>query len=148
MRTVALEEHFSVPALAMIPAEHLLGRGNPAFAQGAEIMKDGSKYLSELGASRIADMDSAGITVQVLSWSGPGADILPPDESVPWAREENDHLAGFIGERPDRYAGFEHLPMTALQAAADELERCVRALGLKGAMVNGTTDGKFLDDPL
>src|SRR5258708_32928020 len=33
------------------------------------------------------------------------------------------------------------------EAAADELERAVRLLGLKGAMIHGTTNGRFLDDP-
>jgi 2,3-dihydroxybenzoate decarboxylase len=31
-------------------------------------------------------------------------------------------------------------------AAADELERCVRELGFQGAMVNGQTNGSYLDD--
>ena len=31
-------------------------------------------------------------------------------------------------------------------AAADELERCVTALGFKGAMLHGMAHGKFLDD--
>src|SRR5258708_38776270 len=33
------------------------------------------------------------------------------------------------------------------EAAADELERAVRLLGLKGAMIHGTINGRFLDDP-
>ena len=54
-----------------------------------------------------------------------------------------------IKQRPDRYAGFAHLPTTAPDAAADELERCVRDLGFKGAMINGiSADGRFLDDPV
>ena len=36
--------------------------------------------------------------------------------------------------------------MLAPVPAADELERCVRDLGFVGAMVNGHTDGRFLDD--
>lgn len=36
--------------------------------------------------------------------------------------------------------------MRAPQAAADELERAITDLGFRGAMINGTTDGQFLDD--
>ena len=38
--------------------------------------------------------------------------------------------------------------MTAPDAAADELERCVRSLNFVGTMINGTTDDKFLDDSI
>jgi len=37
--------------------------------------------------------------------------------------------------------------MTDPEAAADELERTVLSLGFKGAMINGMTNGRFLDDP-
>ena len=36
--------------------------------------------------------------------------------------------------------------MLAPGAAADELERAVRQLGFRGALINGMTDGRFLDD--
>ena len=43
--------------------------------------------------------------------AGPGADLLPPDAGVPWARELNDTLAAAVAKQPDRYRGFAHLPM-------------------------------------
>jgi len=36
--------------------------------------------------------------------------------------------------------------MRTPEAAADELERAVTQLGFRGAMINGTTEGRFLDD--
>ena len=48
---------------------------------------------------------------------------------------------------PDRFAGFASLPMQSPDAAATELTRAVKELGFVGAMVNGTTDGRFLDHP-
>jgi uncharacterized protein len=92
-------------------------------------------------------MDAQGISVQVLSFSGPGADLLPPAEGIRFARDSNDGLARHVAEHPARYAGFAHLPMTAPEAAADELERAVTELGFRGGMVNGTTEGRFLDAP-
>jgi predicted TIM-barrel fold metal-dependent hydrolase len=92
-------------------------------------------------------MDASGISMQVLSSSGPGSELLPPAEAVVWAREINDRLAAEIAKQPKRYAGFAHLPLCAPEKAAEELERCITTLGFCGTMVNGTTGGKFLDDP-
>lgn len=148
MRTVALEEHFSIPSLAAkVSSAPLLLRGALPPDRAAKTMVDGSNRVADLGANRIADMDAAGISLQVLSWSGPGSDIVSAREAVSWTRSVNDGLAGVIAERPDRYAGFAHLPVTAPEAAADELERCIRDLKFVGAMINGTTEGKFLDHP-
>jgi 2,3-dihydroxybenzoate decarboxylase len=63
------------------------------------------------------------------------------------ARSANDFLAGEIQRRPDRYSGLAHLPMQDAGAAADELERCVRDLKFCGAMINGHTNGQYLDHP-
>jgi predicted TIM-barrel fold metal-dependent hydrolase len=40
-----------------------------------------------------------------------------------------------------------HLAMQDPRAAADELERCVHDLGFVGSMINGHTNGVYLDDP-
>jgi predicted TIM-barrel fold metal-dependent hydrolase len=92
-------------------------------------------------------MDGAGIAMQVLSAAGPGAELLAGADGVALAVDYNDRLAAAVGRHPDRFAGFAHLPMADGAAAADELERCVRRLGFVGALINGTTDGCFLDAP-
>ena len=102
----------------------------------------------DLGEQRIQHMDATGIDVQVLPYSTPGTQSLPPAEAVPLAREANDQLAAAIKVYPDRLAGFATLPTPDPEAAAQELERAVRLLGFKGAMVNGRTGAHFLDDPM
>ena len=92
-------------------------------------------------------MDEAGIDLQVISHTTPGVQHLDPDTAIPLAREANDALARAVAEHPDRFAGFATLPTSAPDAAADELERSVTELGFRGAMVNGHTSGRFLDDP-
>ena len=62
------------------------------------------------------------------------------------AFEANEFLASVVAKHPKRYAGFAHLPLQDPKAAADELERCVRELGFKGAMVNGHSRGEYLDE--
>ena len=101
----------------------------------------------DLGEFRLAAMDAAGIDLQVLSINQPGVQLLPPDPAVPLARDANDQLAAAVQAHPDRFAAFATLPMSAPEAAAAELERTVKKLGFKGAMINGRTGDLFLDDP-
>jgi predicted TIM-barrel fold metal-dependent hydrolase len=148
MRIVALEEHLTIPQLAArIGREAILARGmNPPGSPVPPAVARGDK-LRDVGAGRLADMDASGISVQVLSLTGPGAELLPGAEGPTLAEEMNDSLAEVVGAHPSRYAAFTHLPMFAPSAAADELERCVGRHGFVGGMVHGTTGGLFLDDP-
>ena len=146
MRIVALEEHYTVPSIVSgVPSDAIARRGfpGPGVVWSQTIKRD---ELAELGEARLADMDQSGISVQVLSVAGPGADLVAGQQGVAMACAYNDALAEACTHHPDRYRGFAHLPMLAPQQAADELERAVRQLGFCGALVNGATDGRFLDD--
>ncbi|HEY9264722.1 MAG TPA: amidohydrolase family protein [Mycobacterium sp.] len=92
-------------------------------------------------------MDAAGIDMQVLSHTVPGAEALPAAQAVDVVRQTNDDLAEVIAAHPHRFAGFAALPMRDPQAAATELQRTVGTLGFCGAMINGLIDGRFLDHP-
>ena len=61
------------------------------------------------------------------------------------AASVNDELAAAVTAHPARFKGFAMLGMKEPAKAAAELERCVTRLGFVGAMINGTTGGKFLD---
>ena len=102
--------------------------------------------LLNLGDTRLAAMDAAGIDVQVLSHNQPGCQALDATAAVPVAREVNDLLFEAIRRHPDRFAGLAALPTADPASAARELERAVTKLGFKGAMINGHTRGSFLDD--
>ena len=144
MRVVALEEHFTIPSLMhRINPQAIARRGfPPGFGAALE------KQLADTDGQRIADMDEAGITMHVLSIAGPGADLIEGREGSALARDINDTLAGAVRAHPDRLAGFAHLPMASPEAAADELERTVGDHGFCGALINGLTDDRFLDDPV
>ena len=147
MRIVALEEHFTVPGIvSRIDPDAVRRRGfpGPDFVWAQTTKRN---ELADLGDMRLTDMDASGITVQVLSVAGPGADLVPGQPGIDLARAYNDALAEACARHPTRYRGFAHLPMLAPEAAADELERTVKHLGFHGALVNGATDGRFLDDP-
>jgi hypothetical protein len=140
MRTIALEEHFWTPAMAAAPGTGILAR--PGGQRLDEAVRD-------LGKARLADMDAAGIDVQVVSHVPPAAQGLRGAAGVTAARQANDHLAAAVARHRGRLAGFATLPTSSPEAAADELSRAVGDLGFAGALVHSTlgTDGAFLDDP-
>lgn len=102
------------------------------------------KRLEDIGTSRLQHMDETGIDVQVLSLTSPALHNLG-NESVNLAIQTNDYLAEVIKKNPDRLQGFATLPMYAPTEAAKELERSVKNLDLKGAMLCGRTREKNLD---
>lgn len=145
MRTIAIEEHFLADGFKEAMAHYAPGQGvgaNPALASERQVR------LADLGALRLKDMDEGGIDLQVISHAVTGALPLSGDESVRLARQANDQLAAAIAAHPTRFAGFAILPMHEPEVAAAELERAIRLPGFKGAVVNGTTNGRFLDDPV
>jgi len=135
MRVVAIEEHYLdreiganfANADALLPV-HLRQR------------------LEDLGTSRLKEMDHAGIDVQVLSHAGPATQRTDPDASVKLARAANDRLHDVIRSNPRRFAAFATLPTPDPGAAAGELERAVAKLGFVGGMINGLTNGRFIDE--
>jgi predicted TIM-barrel fold metal-dependent hydrolase len=92
-------------------------------------------------------MDRNGISMQVLSVDSAGANLLDAKEAPRFAARYNDLIAERIAGHRDRFSAFAHLPMTAPDAAADELERVVGGYRFCGAMIRGVTEGQFLDHP-
>ncbi len=74
IRTITLEEHFATPAF-------LEGPGRKTKEQQPPQLVD---RLCDLGDLRIADMDAAGIDVQVLSLAAPGVDQLDAPRQLRW----------------------------------------------------------------
>ena len=149
MRTIALEEHFATLGFMEGPGRRLkeqakAARAHPKVAAGYARLVEG---LCDLGENRVAAMDEAGIDVQVLSLTSPGVEQLDAPEAVALAREANDFLKEAVRRYPDRLAGFAALPTTAPEAAAEELERTILGNGFVGAMINGHSRGRYLDDP-
>jgi len=140
MRTITLEEHYASPAFLAGPGRGLTER------PFAGLRSDLLEQLSDLGPKRIAEMDAAGIDLQVLSLTSPGVEQLDVTDAVAIARDSNAFVANAVRNHPTRFAGFATIPTPAPEHAADELERAVRD-GFKGAMINGHVRGRHLDDP-
>ncbi|HEY4365486.1 MAG TPA: amidohydrolase family protein [Bryobacteraceae bacterium] len=123
--------------------------GDPGFADlWGHFQKPGPvvRRLLDLDAERIHDMDATGIARQLLLLTAPGVQIFDADLGIALARSSNDQLAEAIRKHPDRFSGLAAIAPQHPQEAARELERGVRQLGLKGAVVNSHTRGEYLDD--
>jgi 2,3-dihydroxybenzoate decarboxylase len=102
--------------------------------------------LLDVGERRLADMDASGIDRQILLLTSPGVQVFDRVTAVAIAAASNDQLAEAIRRHPQRFAGLAAVAPQDPQAAAKELERSVRRLGLKGAVINSHTRGEYLDD--
>lgn len=134
-RIIAIEEHFMEASLAQY-----LGKAAspPAYV---------SDRLYDFFDLRLAEMDAAGVDMQVLSHQSPGSQRLPDDVAAEACRNVNNALADVIAQMPDRFAGFAMLPTNLPDTAADELTRAVEEKGMKGAMIHGMNHGEFVDLP-
>jgi len=142
MRTITLEEHFVSPGFLAGPgkdfSEQLRNRG----PRGARIYEQ----LQDIGDKRIAEMDAAGIDMQVLSLNAPGVEQAEAADQLSIAVESNDFLAEAVKKNPRRFAAFAALATAVPDKAAEELDRRVRQQGFKGTLINGHTRGRYLDD--
>ena len=90
---------------------------------------------------RIEEMDAAGVCIQVLStvpvmfsyWAKPA-------DALDLSRFLNDHIAEVVRENPTRFVGLGTVPLQDADLAAQELDRCMRELGLCGAEIGTHVD--------
>ena len=142
MRTITLEEHFASPEFFDGPARFLKDRAEQVGGRYANLMG----RLCDVGAKRLAEMDAAGIDMQVLSLTAPGVEQMETADAIVMARDTNDYLADAVRKHPTRFAGLAALPTAVPDKAAEELERRVRKDGFKGAVINGHNRGRYLDN--
>lgn len=125
---IAIEEHFNVPELSDDAAKYY----------PSDIWEKLRPSLLYIDGQLLSDMDACDIEMAVLSLSSPGIQAIPSRQrAIDAARLANDFLAAQVAKRPDRFQGFAALPLQDPDAASEELTRCVKELGFKGAMVNG-----------
>jgi 2,3-dihydroxybenzoate decarboxylase len=103
--------------------------------------------IQDLGERRLADMDAAGIDKALVSVTCPGVQLFDAATGTALASSFNDQLAEAVRKHSTRFAGLAAIAPQNPKRAAQELERAVGRLGLKGAIVNSHTHGEYLDDP-
>jgi aminocarboxymuconate-semialdehyde decarboxylase len=90
---------------------------------------------------RIEEMDSASVSMQVLStvpvmfsyWA-------KPNDTLDLSRLLNDRIAEVVRGNPDRFVGLGTIPLQEVDLAAQELERCVSEIGLRGVEIGTHVD--------
>ena len=143
MRTITLEEHFATPRFLDGPGRDLKEQAEK-FNNARELKL--IPQLCDLGDKRIAEMDAAGIDMQIVSLTAPGVEQLEAAEAIALAADTNDFVADAIKKHPARFGGFAALPAAVPDKAAQELERRVRGQKFAGAIINGHNLGRYLDD--
>lgn len=139
MRSITLEEHFVT--------ENFL-RATGAFGKDAPSgLQEARARLLDLGDGRLRAMVEAEIDIQVLSLAALGLDELSGADEPAVLRDVHDEAAAAVRAHPQRYRAFATPALKQPREAVKEIERCVQDLGFVGVMVDGTTDGRFLDAP-
>src|SRR5215831_353189 len=124
---VTLEDHFAIEAT--------LGDSQPF---GTHVWPELRHRLLDFQDQRLRLMDASGVEIMIASLNAPAIQGIPDTKhAAEVARQANDVLAGEIAKRPDRFVGVAALPMQKPELATRELERCIKELGFKGALVNG-----------
>lgn len=125
---IGLEEHFAIPETLQDSAGFVPG----------DYWTELSARLLDIQERRLREMDANGMEMMILSLNAPAVQAIPSrSKANEVAKRANDFLAEQVAKRPDRFQAFAALPMQDPDMATRELERCVKDLGFKGALVNG-----------
>ena len=125
---IGLEEHFAMPETLQDSAGFVPG----------EYWKELSKRLLDVQEYRLREMDANGMEMMILSLNAPAVQAIPsPQKANEVAMRANDFLAEQVAKRPTRFQAFAALPLQDPDMATREMERCIKQLGFKGALVNG-----------
>lgn len=151
MKIITVEEHYTDQRIIDAVEKY----GDPSYMKALpekvlsayNKMRFNGDALLDVDGARFDFMKEQKVDVQVLSYTNPVPDTVPAGEAVRICKEANDILASIVEKYPDRFAAFATLPMADPDEAAKELERCVKEHGFVGALITGTYQGKFYDDP-
>lgn len=125
---IGLEEHFAIPETLQDSAGFVPG----------DYWTELSARLLDIQERRLREMDANGMEMMILSLNAPAVQAIPSRQKAnEVAMRANDFLAEQVAKRRDRFQAFAALPMQDPDMATRELERCMKDLGFKGALVNG-----------
>jgi aminocarboxymuconate-semialdehyde decarboxylase len=97
---------------------------------------------------RLEQMDATGVDIQVISPSIMQQCTygLEPEQALEMERIGNEAVAEVVARHPDRLVGLGSLPLQDVALSSAELERCVRDLDLRGAIISSHVNGIELGD--
>jgi len=95
---------------------------------------------------RIEMMAAANVEIQVLSVSAPNVFRFPESLRIPLTRDLNDEFSSLAGSSGGRLRVFASIPLPAIDAALEELDRALALPHMVGVVVCSNIDGINLDD--
>ncbi len=137
--------HLVVPEVYAVTQEHSIFARALLAAGSSEEMKRAARERADRVVAEMCDlserrarMDRMSIDIQVLSsslvhqctyWAS-GSEGLRLDQAF------NDHCARAVSDGQGRFVGLGSVPLQEPDFAVQELQRCVRELGLKGVTIS------------
>ncbi|HSF90247.1 MAG TPA: amidohydrolase family protein, partial [Saprospiraceae bacterium] len=117
-------------------------------------MMVGDKFFREVESNcwdpvvRMHECDTHGVHKQVLS-------IIPVlfyywakgHDGLETSRFFNDYIAEVVSRHPDRFIGLGTIPLQDPQLAIQEMERCIKELGMVGVEIGSHVNQWNLNDP-
>ena len=97
-------------------------------------------------AYRQGVLDELGVAMQVLTLTTPGTHVETPATAVRLATLVNDEFKEATESRGRHFTALATLPLNDPRASAKELDRAVRQLGMRGAMLFSNVNGVALSD--
>ena len=154
MRRIATEEGFTIPELVEATIRYMKSHDDePSLKARQETgdrpaKTDGWRsQLASLGEQRLKDMADAGIDAAVIMVGSPGVQLFEPSEGTELARLINDRSAEAMRKYPGKFYPLAAMAPQDPEKAAQEFERAVKTLGLKGGIINSSTKGEYLEEP-
>jgi 2,3-dihydroxybenzoate decarboxylase len=153
---IATEEAYAPPELLDVYLRMLdEGAGDIGFTSlmGHYLTSDAERprfirsRLTDIGATRLSEMDAAGVDHAVLALTSPGTQVLKSDVANEIATVANERIADAVRTHPARFSGLAAVGFGDIPAAVRELDRAVNTLGLKGLICNSHISGHYLDEP-
>ena len=113
---------------------------------GLKLEEQRGPGLGEVGLERIRDMDEQGIDVEAISIN-PFWYKAERDLATQLIKVQNDKLAELCAAHPDRFVAFASAALQYPDLAVQQLEYCVKQLGMRGAAVGASVAGDEFSDP-
>jgi 2,3-dihydroxybenzoate decarboxylase len=136
---IGLEEHFAI--------EETIEDSNGFLAP--TVWTELRARLLDMQDLRLRQMDAHGMEMMLLSLNAPTIQaIWDVKKANELAIRANDFLANEVAKRPDRFQGLAALPLQDADLASREMERCIKDLKFKGALVNGFSQAGTVDNCL
>ncbi|MFC2071159.1 amidohydrolase family protein [Chloroflexota bacterium] len=159
MKRIAIEEHVWIEDLKALRetrydytkmetaenADNKVERNATSLDRKSSTPPEMLTKLIDVEDIRLKDMDQHGIDMQVLSST---VNLAPyGSDGITAARQVNNAIAKLTKKYPQRFAGFATISPSDPIAAAMELERGVKELGLKGTMITSSISaGEYWDN--